>query len=335
MASWQHITVLKITWIDRPYHELDCDAYSNLLSLGWPNFSPAVYSLSLAINVNSTSSLFPTHLHFPHLKQLDLDIRETKSTSESPLYSTLMPFIHRHANTVEALSIKLTSASNYANFYTTLGHFPNLNQFTYRNHLFGRGEPDGSLVGFLNLHADTLTQIDWDQGVGYNLELFDARLPNLISFKFAYLANGSNCFQVVIRSFRRSIQPLASLSFLSYNLDFPELRTLLGVPNLSHLRHLELSLSRLDYSTFLALAIALPNLEQFVAHFYYFVHDDFFVYNKMLGWGVFALFLDHKDPSALFIQKWGRFLLGRFPRVEYLNGRYREEFFGGSHHLTG
>ncbi len=331
VASLQLVTDLTITWSCCSSHKPFCDAYRDLLSLGWLTFGSQLRSLSLTTTVDSIPSLFGSPFQLPKLEQLDLDILKDESTTDTAVYSILIPFIQRHVDYLGDLRIRIYPQDNHSKFYNALGHFPNLQKFTFTGSYGDRNlaERATALSKFLSLHSATITHFNWDLAVGYQSPPLSVRLPMLKALKIVfsvYGRYGTHEFQDVLQYLTRQTQPLSSLSVLNARLLPFEIRNLLSIRTVSHLRDLELSLTVLDYSTFSAIVPALPNLERFVAIFNRFnLRSVEFSDGNLRDWSVSDVVLQLQEPSLNFLDMWGKLILESFPRIEYLNGMYRED----------
>ncbi len=331
MRSLRRLKNLEITWMDSSSHKIHCAACIDLLSIGWQTFGSNLCTLYLSIQLDSAPSLFETPLHFPQLRELDLNIFESKSSANSSEYSALMSFIHRHANALRALGIGLVHSPGYVKFFTLLGHFPNLHKLRFMGLLLDQNRkkcPD-VFAKFLDLHSATLTDVDWYNHLGQNRGLFDNCFPKLTKLRFYFPGpdqDREDTFNNVVRFLHNHIQPLASLSLLGIELLVDKVHSLLSIKTLSQLRDLELSLLRLEYSTFSTVSTALPNLERFVVKFRDLdLSPADLLTGNLKDWSMLELVLEHDGARIDFIQKWGKLVLESFPRIEYFNGIYRED----------
>lgn len=332
MASLQHLTNLAIIWCSCPSHKISCDAYLNTLSLGRLTFFSSLLSLSLTLDLDSIPSFFTISFHFPQLEQLELDLLKDESSTDSAIYSTLIPFIRNHATTLQVLSIRMFAQDDHRKFYGALGHFPNLRKFTFTGPYADRNLPVRNLAfeKFLSLHSATLTDLNWNPGEGYQSPPFSVRLPMLRVLKLTFSGYGRHSlleFQRTLSYLHDHPQPLTSFSVLNTNLLDIEIRGLLRVHAVLQLRNLELSLKVLDKSILSAIVNALPNLERFVAVFDRFnLRTVEFSDGSLKHWSVFDLVLELQQPADFnFVGMWGKLILDSFPRVEFLNGTYRDD----------
>lgn len=365
IASLDQLTSFTVKWYwCSPTHP-SYDLYTNIFLPGWSTFSRRLRCLSLHLTAESFSYLFFRDLQFTQLDTLSLQLfihSNTTTAQSSP--EPFLHFIHRHYKTLKSLRIISLHPIDERSFYLGIGRLPKLEVLKLEDPspsaLAAIGDfllhNSATLTEFCwanKLSPGWATTSTHPTCTGTPLDIHLPKLKKL-SLDFAIFRKRSYDLGHILGYISRHAETLSSLALTGQHLTQAEFCALLDTVITLRIHTLEVSLRNITSSTFPTVATYLPNLDTLAIE-YSTVDPD--VYNVTDSPDVYPASLAFSDQfvrdmqasslkiwhlGTLFVKRRGfwhrpggvvptdhpvvRTILDNIPRVEYINGIYREEF---------